>query len=64
MIKNTVLTVSSHAIIPHFLIGTDRIATLQRRLAAIFAQQFPVRIIELPIALPPIKDSISVASQQ
>ncbi len=56
IMKDTVLTISSHALIPYFLVGTDRVATLQRRLAAIFMQQFPLRLIELPVVVPPIKE--------
>lgn len=55
--KNVVLTVPGHALIPHFLMGTDRIVTLQRRLATRFVQQFPLRIIELPVCISPGREA-------
>lgn len=38
--------------IPQFLIGTNRIATLHRRLATIFASQFPLQVVPLPVEIP------------
>lgn len=40
---------------PAFIVDTRRIATIQYRLAQIFAKQWPIRIVELPIELPPIE---------
>jgi LysR family nod box-dependent transcriptional activator len=40
--------------LPYLLIGTDRVATIQRRLAEILAQSLPIDIRPLPFALDPI----------
>lgn len=40
---------------PAFIVETDRVATIQYRLAQIFAKQWPIRIVELPIDLPRIE---------
>ncbi|MES2262752.1 MAG: LysR family transcriptional regulator [Pseudomonadota bacterium] len=41
--------------VPHFIMGTDRIATVHSRLARSFARYFPVRLVELPVPIPPIQ---------
>lgn len=50
--KKIVVTVSSHALVPYFLVGSDRIATIHRKQAEIFARLFPLEIIELPVEIP------------
>lgn len=42
----------SFSIIPKLLIGTNRIATLQNRLAHLMALQAPLRVIPCPVPLP------------
>ncbi len=54
--KTTVVTVRSHALVPYFIEGTTRIATLQRRQAAIFTRQFPLKILEIPVQIPSIRE--------
>jgi LysR family transcriptional regulator, nod-box dependent transcriptional activator len=54
--KVTAVTVGSHALLPYFIVGTKRIATLHRRQAAIFARQFPLRVLELPLLIPSIRE--------
>jgi LysR family transcriptional regulator, nod-box dependent transcriptional activator len=54
--KATAVTVRSHALLPYFIVGTKRIATLHRRQASIFARQFPLRLLELPILIPSIRE--------
>ena len=44
--------------IPGLLIGTNRIATLHRRLATRMAKSLPVVIRELPLAIPPIREAV------
>ena len=44
--------VSNFASAPDLLIGTQRVATLPRRLAKLFIERHPLRILEPPIALP------------
>ena len=50
--KQVFATVPSHALVPYFLIGSDRIATIHRKQAEIFARLFPLEILELPIEIP------------
>jgi DNA-binding transcriptional LysR family regulator len=45
---------STFNLLPQFLIGTPRIATLQSRLAAQLARYYPIRLLEPPVAVPPI----------
>ncbi|WP_158818480.1 hypothetical protein [Methylocapsa sp. S129] len=54
--KATGVTVRSYALLPYFIVGTKRIATLHRRQASVFARQFPLRVIELPILIPSIRE--------
>lgn len=42
----------SFASLPQLVVGTDRIATLQTRLAHFYAQTVPLRLLEPPIACP------------
>lgn len=44
--------------IPHFVVGTDRIAVVHRRLAERFAVHLPLRILESPVAIPKIVESL------
>ena len=42
--------------IPGLLIGTNRIATIHRRLAERLAEIYPLKIAEVPFAIPPIRE--------
>jgi len=48
------ITVGAFDLIPELVVGTPRIAMLQRRLAEHYAQTLPIRIMELPFAFNPI----------
>jgi DNA-binding transcriptional LysR family regulator len=41
-------------LLPQFVVGTRRVATLQHRLAQQLARHYPVRVLEPPLAIPPI----------
>lgn len=41
--------------IPHFVIGTDRIATMHSRLARILACYYPIRLVAPPIPFPQVE---------
>jgi LysR family nod box-dependent transcriptional activator len=41
-------------LLPQFVVGTARIATLPRRLAVQLARHYPVRVVEPPLAIPGI----------
>ncbi|MBB6253255.1 LysR family nod box-dependent transcriptional activator [Nitrospirillum iridis] len=45
----------SFAAVPALVVGTDRIATVQRRLAEQQARHLPLRILPLPVALPSLR---------
>ncbi|HWU60968.1 MAG TPA: LysR substrate-binding domain-containing protein [Ensifer sp.] len=42
----------SFSMVPHFLVGTTRIATMCERLAVELSRALPLRILELPVPLP------------
>ncbi len=44
--------------IPGLLIGTQRIATMHRRLATRMAQTLPIILRETPLAIPPIREAV------
>jgi LysR family nod box-dependent transcriptional activator len=52
------VAVHSFAMIPSALLGTDRIATMHARLARHFAKTMPLRIVELPVSIPPFSEAI------
>jgi len=52
------VAVQSFSMIPQLLLGTERIATMHRRLARYFAGMMPLRIVELPVPLPPFTEAI------
>ncbi len=54
--KQVFVAVPSHALVPYFLVGSDRIATIHRKQAEIFARQFPLKVLELPIEIPPLTE--------
>jgi len=46
------VTVANFTLIPGFIAGTRRIATMQTRLAHIMAKQWPIRVLPCPIRIP------------
>jgi len=44
--------------LPHLLVGTNRIATVHRRLARVYSGALPLRILEAPIPMPPLVEAI------
>jgi len=48
----------SFASIPGFLIGSNRIATMHRRLATRVADYLPLTIREVPMEIPPIREAV------
>lgn len=52
------VAVQSFSMIPQLLFGTERIATMHRRLARYFASMMPLKIVELPVPLPPFTEAI------
>jgi LysR family nod box-dependent transcriptional activator len=50
-----VVAPSFHAL-PPLVVGTERVATIQFRLATMLAGAYPIRIVELPIQLPVLEE--------
>jgi LysR family transcriptional regulator, nod-box dependent transcriptional activator len=44
--------------IPGLLIGTNRIATIHRRLATRLAAIYPILVRETPLTIPPIREAV------
>lgn len=44
--------------LPHLVVGTRRIATLQRRLAELYARYLPLRVLEPPFELPSLTEAL------
>jgi LysR family transcriptional regulator, nod-box dependent transcriptional activator len=49
---------SNHATLPFFVVGTDRIATLHERHCRLVANYLPLRVLPVPVEIPPIKEMI------
>ena len=52
------VTAPSFSLTPQFVAGTQRIATVQTRLAMMMAKQWPIRVLPCPIELPPIVETV------
>lgn len=52
------VTVHSFAVVPHFIVGTNRIGTMCERLAIQVSHTMPLRIFELPMPLPPVTEAL------
>ncbi|UPK01340.1 LysR family transcriptional regulator [Bradyrhizobium sp. 170] len=52
------VAVPSFSMIPSFLLGTERIATMHSRLAAQLAATTPLRIVDLPLPLPAFTEAV------
>jgi LysR family transcriptional regulator, nod-box dependent transcriptional activator len=48
------VVVMGFSMLPQFVIGTSRIATLHTRLARYYAQWLPIRLLKPPVEIPPI----------
>jgi hypothetical protein len=52
------ITTSNHATLPYFVAGTRRIATLHARHGQLAAQNLPLRLLDVPTEIPPIREVI------
>jgi LysR family nod box-dependent transcriptional activator len=52
------ITAPSFSLTPQLVVGTQRIATVQTRLAEVMAANWPIRILPCPIELPPIVETV------
>ena len=48
------ISVPMFSMAPQFVVGTDRVATITTRLAAKYAKVLPLRLLPLPIPMPPM----------
>lgn len=53
--RNIEMAASNFNSVPHFVMGTNRIATVHSRLARIFARYYPLREVALPVFVPRIQ---------
>ena len=58
LVRRADVTTYSFNAMPLLVVGTDRVATIQRRLADQAARSLPVKIIELPYRLPKMQQSV------
>ena len=49
---------ASFSLLPHVLVGTDRIATIQTRLARKYVRTLPLKLIESPVELPKLVETL------
>ena len=52
------VAVPNFTMIPHFVAGTRRLATMHRRLAEAMADRLPLRVDPLPFALPTVRERL------
>ena len=45
-------------LVPQFVLGTTRIATVHRRLAQFYARHLPLKIAKPPVAIPPVVEAM------
>jgi LysR family transcriptional regulator, nod-box dependent transcriptional activator len=58
LVRRTDVTTYSFSTMPLLVVGTDRVATIHRRLADQAARTLPIRIMELPFRLPKMQQSV------
>ena len=56
-LRAQVVAPSYHAL-PALIVGTDRIATIQMRLAGKLADSYPIRVVPLPLPLPLLQEAM------
>jgi DNA-binding transcriptional LysR family regulator len=56
-LRAQVVAPSYHAL-PALIVGTDRIATIQMRLAGKLAASYPIRVVPLPLPLPVLQEAM------
>lgn len=56
--RRTEIVVPNFHALPSLIVGTSRIATLQTRLATKLASSHPVRIVGLPVPIPPLDEAM------
>jgi DNA-binding transcriptional LysR family regulator len=52
------VTTSNFNTLPHLLIGTHRVAIMQARMSNLYAQFLPLKVLPMPISMPPLTEYI------
>lgn len=53
--RNVVARVPSFEVLPRVIVGTQLVASVQGRLARLAATQYPIRILQHPVDIPPVE---------
>lgn len=56
--RKIAVTAPAFALVPQLVMGTTRIATIHRRLAAYYARHLPLRVLKPPVEFPPLKEEM------
>jgi LysR family transcriptional regulator, nod-box dependent transcriptional activator len=56
--RDIAVTVPTFALVPQLVMGTNRVATIHRRLAAYYARHLPLRVLKPPIEFPLLKEAM------
>lgn len=56
--RNIEVAVQSFSVIPHLIVGSQRIATMHSRLARHYSRLLPLRIVPVPLPLPNFTESL------
>jgi len=57
-VRKIAASLMNFALLPEFVVGTDRIATCHKRLAAQWTKRFPIRMLPLPFDGPPFFECV------
>jgi len=57
-LRRVEVTATNFTLMPQLLVGTSRIATMHRRLATYFQQYISLRILQLPMQVPPLIEKL------
>jgi hypothetical protein len=50
--------VPAFSLAPQLVVGTDRVATITTRLAVKYAERLPLKLLPMPIAIPPMVEML------
>ncbi|HEY1726503.1 MAG TPA: LysR family transcriptional regulator [Steroidobacteraceae bacterium] len=53
------VVVGEFNVLPQYVLGTSRVATMHHRLARLYARHLPLKIVPLPFKCPPIREAIA-----
>jgi DNA-binding transcriptional LysR family regulator len=56
--RDIAVTVPTFALVPQLLMGTNRIATIHRRLGAYYARYLPLRVLKPPVEFPLVNEAM------